>query len=74
MYREYPEVGSLQVIEVAPPLTIEAQLDHFRASKLFDTSSPIGLSTALTCRTIHYCATARYGISTTRAERRKRRR
>jgi len=36
MYREYPEIGSLQVIEVAPPLTIEAQLDHFRASRLFE--------------------------------------
>ena len=40
VYREYPEVGSLQVIEVAPPLTIEAQIDHFRASKLFEYVEP----------------------------------
>lgn len=40
VYREYPEFGSLQVIEVAPPLTIEAQLDHFRASKLFEYVEP----------------------------------
>jgi len=40
VHREYPDIGSLQVIEVAPPLTIEAQLDHFRASKLFEYVEP----------------------------------
>ena len=40
LHREYPEVGSLQVIEVAPPLTIEAQLDHFRASRFFEYVEP----------------------------------
>jgi len=40
VHREYPEIGSLQVIEVAPPLTIEAQLAHFRASRFFEYAEP----------------------------------
>ncbi len=40
VYREYPEIGSLQVIEVALPLTIEAQIDHFRASQFFEYVEP----------------------------------
>jgi len=40
VHQEYPEIGGLQVIEVAPPLTIEAQLNHLRASELFEYVEP----------------------------------
>ena len=39
-HREYPAIGHLQVIEVAPPLTLEVQLQRLRASQLFEYAEP----------------------------------